>query len=180
MAVRKSLRRWEIVGFLTTAAVGTLLQFLYRWTGGSTFAAAFSAVNESTWEHMKMLYVPYFVFTMVEFTALGEPFRNFFAVKSVSALAGLATIPTLFYTLGGMFGELPAWVNMAIFYVAAAAMYLLSCRLLTRFALRGTALQLTGFALLWALMFAFLYFTYRPPHLPLFRDPVGGGYGIPV
>lgn len=178
MSVRKSLRRWELIGFLTVSAIGTLLQFLYKWTGESTLVAAFSAVNESTWEHMKMLYIPYFAFTMIEFTALGEPFRNFFAAKAAAGLAGLLTIPVLFYTLGGMFGEPPAWANIAIFYVAAAVMYLLSCRLLSTLSLRGTALQLAGFALLWALMFAFLYFTYRPPHLPLFRDPLGGGYGI--
>lgn len=179
MAVRKSLRHWEIAGFLLVSAVGTLLQFLYRWTGESTLVAAFSAVNESTWEHIKMLYVPYFVFTMVEFTAFAEPFRNFFAAKAAAGLTGLLTIPVLFYTLNGMFGETPDWVNIAIFFLAAAVMYLVSFRLLIANALRGTAFQIAGFALLWALMFAFIYFTYRPPVLPLFRDPTGKGYGIP-
>lgn len=179
MTVRKSLRHWELAGFLTVCVVGTLLQFLFRWTGGSTLAAAFSAANESTWEHMKMLYVPYFVFTMVEFTVFAEPFRNFFATKAAAGAAGLLTIPMLFYTLNGMFGKTPDWVNMAIFYIAAALMYLVSCRLLTAFALRGTALQLLGFALLWGLLFAFIYFTYRPPELPLFRDPMTLQYGIP-
>lgn len=178
MTVRKSLIHWEIVGFLLVSAVGTLLQFLYRWTDGSTLIAAFSAVNESTWEHMKMLYVPYFVFTMVEFTAFAEPFRNFFAAKAAAGLAGLLTIPVLFYTINGMFGETPDWVNIVIFFVAAAVLYLVSYRLLTTLSLRGTVFQIVGFALLWALMFAFIYFTYRPPLLPLFRDPVGGGYGI--
>ena len=79
---------------------------------------------------------------------------------------------------GGMFGEPPAWANIAIFYCSAAAMYLLGYRLLVTLSLRGTALQLAGFALLWGLAFLFLLFTYRPPRLPLFRDPLGGGYGV--
>ncbi|MBE7007658.1 MAG: hypothetical protein E7422_00670 [Ruminococcaceae bacterium] len=178
MSVRKSLCRWELAGFLIVGAVGTLLQFLYQWTGENTLVAAFSAVNESTWEHMKMLYVPYFAFTMVEFTVFGEPFRNFFAAKAAAGLAGLLTIPTLFYTIGGMFGEPPAWMNIAIFFAADAVLFLLGYRLLTALSLRGTAFQIAGFALLWALMFAFVYFTYRPPRLPLFRDPTEGGYGV--
>ena len=49
---------------------------------------------------------------------------------------------------------------------------------LTDGALRGGAMQLIGFVLLWALLFAFVWFTYRPPHLPLFLDPVSGCYGL--
>ena len=44
--------------------------------------------------------------------------------------------------------------------------------------LRGGAMQLIGFLLLWALLFTFVWFTYRPPHLPLFLDPVSGCYGL--
>ncbi len=179
MTVRRSLRHWEIAGFLTVCAVGTLLQFLFAWTGENRFAAAFSAVNESTWEHMKMLYLPYFVFTMAEFAPFAEPFRNFFAAKAAAGLAGLLLIPLLFYTIGGMFGEPPAWLNIAIFFVSAAAMYVVSYVLLASNALRGTPFQLAGFVVLWALAFAFLLFTYRPPRLPLFRDPRSGQYGIP-
>lgn len=177
--VRKSLRRWEFVGFVFVCAVGTLLHFLYDWTGGSTLVAAFSSVNESTWEHMKLLFIPYFLYTMVQFTIFAEPLRNYFAVKAAAGLLGLLLIPLLYYTIAGIFGTPPAWVNIAIFYVSAAAMYLLSYRLLTTGALRAGWMQLAGFLLLWALMFLFIYFTYRTPQLPLFRDPETLTYGIP-
>lgn len=178
MLVRKSLRSWEIVGFLFVCIVGTLLHYLYAWSGHNTLVAAFAGVNESTWEHMKLMFIPYFVFTMVEFTVFAEPFRNFFAAKAAAGLVGLLLIPTLYYTISGMFGAQPAWSNMAIFYVSAAAMYLLSYRLLSTLALRGGLWQLAGFVLLWALMFLFILFTYRTPQLPLFRDPSTLQYGI--
>ena len=88
--MKRELRRWEIVGFAVTGLVGTLLHFVYGWSDGSRVAAAFSAVNESTWEHMKLLFLPYFVFAVVEFIVFSEAFRNFFAVKAVSILLGLA------------------------------------------------------------------------------------------
>ena len=59
-----------------------------------------------------------------------------------------------------------------------ALLYFVSYRLLTDGALRGGAMQLIGFVLLWALLFAFVWFTYRPLHLPLFLDPVSGCYGL--
>lgn len=176
--MRKKLLRWELAGFLFTGAAGTLLHFLWDWTGQWSVTAAFCAVNESTWEHMKLLFVPYFLFTMVQFIVFAEPLRNFFAAKAAAILLGLVSIPALFYTLGGTFGQTPDWVNITIFFLADALTFFVSFRLLMRGALRGAAAQLAGFLLFWLLAFAFVLFTYRPLELPLFRDPTNGLYGM--
>ena len=160
--MKRELRRWEIVGFIATGLFGTLLHFVYEWTGGNRVIAVFSAVNESTWEHMKLLFIPFLVFTVVEFIVFSEAFRNFFAVKAASILLGLVSIPVLFYTLTGMFGKLPDWVNITIFFLADALLYFVSYRLLTDGALRGGAMQLIGFVLLWALPPAAPVALFRP------------------
>ena len=178
MLIRKKLRLWEFTGFLTVCAVGTLLPLLYERTGGNTFVAAFAGANGSVWERMKLLYLPCFVFAMIEYTVFAEAFRNFFAAKAAAGIAGMLLIPLLHYTLNGMFGEMPRWVGTAIFFISTAAAYLLGCRLLTTLSLRGAALQLISFALLWGMMLLFILFTYRTPRLPLFCDPVTLGYGI--
>ena len=169
---------WETAGLFAVILLGNTLHFVYDWTGQARWAAFISAVNESTWEHMKLLFVPFFLFTMVQFIVFAEPLRSFFAAKAASILLGLLAIPVLFYSLGGMFGKTPDWVNIAIFFLADALLYLMSFRLLTRGALRGGAWQLAGFLLLWALAFAFVFFTYRPIHLPLWQDPTNGLYGL--
>lgn len=176
--MQKKLLRWELAGFLFVGAVGSLLHFLFSWTGNAPLAAAFSAVNESTWEHMKLLFVPFFLFTMVQFVVFAEPLRSFFAVKGAAALLGLLSIPVLFYTFNGMFGKSPDWVNILIFFLADALMFFVSRRMLLRGTLRGSTRQLVGFLLLWALAFAFVFFTYRPVHLPLWQDPTNGLYGL--
>lgn len=68
---------WELAGFLFTGALGVLLHFLYEWSGGNTLAAAFSAVNESTWEHMKLLFFPMFVFRYFRCVSWDETTRTF-------------------------------------------------------------------------------------------------------
>lgn len=178
--MRKKLLRWEWFGFLFVGAVGTLLHFVFDRTGEAPLAAAFSAVNESTWEHMKLLFVPFFLFTMVQFIFFAERLHDLLAVKAAALLAGLFTIPALFYTLNGAIGKTPSWVNITIFFLADALCYFLSYRLLVRGALRQGVLQLAGFVLLWLLAFAFVFFTFRPPHLPLWRDPTSTLYGLPA
>ena len=94
--MRKRLFFWELGGFLFTALAGTLLHFVYEWSGNSVWTAAFSAVNESTWEHMKLLFFPMFLYSVVQVCTLGKTYPNFPAVRAVSTLAGLALIPVLY------------------------------------------------------------------------------------
>ena len=87
---------WPLAGFLTAAVLGTLAHFAYRWSGGALLAGVFCAVNESVWEHMKLLFFPVFLFTAAQF-CVGER-DGLLAARAVSVTAGLALIPTLYYT----------------------------------------------------------------------------------
>ena len=115
---------WQPLGFGISTLAGTLLHFLYDWTGESALVAPFSGVNESTWEHMKLLYWPLFLFAMVQRLFFREE-KNFWCVKLAGMLVGLVLIPVLFYTYNGIFGQSADWINIAIFYIAAAAAFLL-------------------------------------------------------
>lgn len=177
--MRKQLFFWELAGFLFVSAAGALLHFVYEWSGGNTLAAAFSAVNESTWEHMKLLFFPMFLFSVVQVIAMGRQYPNFLAVRALSTLTGLVLIPVLFYTYTGVLGRDIMWVDVAIFFLAALAAFALDWRLLRRGRWNSGWQQVLGLLVLWGLAFLFVYLTFHPPLPALWRDPVTGGYGIP-
>ena len=174
----KRLFLWETAGFLWTAAIGTLLHFLYDWSGGSAVAAAFAAVNESTWEHMKLLFFAMLFFSAAQVCLMGRTYPNLPAVRTVSTVTGLLLIPALFYTYTGALGVQAAWVNIAIFYVSDLCAFLLDFCLLRRGRLNAPWQQVAGLAILWALAFAFVWCTFRPLPFPLWKDPVTGQFGI--
>ena len=176
--MRKQLFFWELAGFLVTGALGVLLHFVYEWSGGSQVAAAFSAVNESTWEHMKLLFFPLFLFSVVQVCVMGRNYPNFLAVRAVSILTGLVLIPVLFYTYTGVLGRSVDWVNIALFFLAALGAFLLDFRLLRRSRLSAPWQQILGLAVLWALAFCFVWCTFHPVELALWRDPGTGGFGV--
>ena len=176
--MRKRLFFWELAGFLFTSAVGSLLHFVYEWSGGSLAAAVVSAVNESTWEHMKMLFVPLFLFSVVQVCVLGRNYPNFLAVRAVSILTGLALIPVLYYTYTGVWGQMRDWANIAVFFLAALGAFLLDFYLLRRNRLSAPWQQVLGLIVLWALAFCFVWCTFRPVRIALWRDPLTGTYGI--
>ena len=172
------LRRWQFAGFVFTAAAGTLLHYLFEWSGNLSILGVISAVNESVWEHMKLLFIPMFLFMLVEMTVLGEQYRSFWRSKLMGTLLGLLLIPMLHYTYTGALGFRLTWLDISIFYVAAAAAFLLETRLLLRHS-RSGALELPSMLLIWLLAFTCLIFTYVTPRLPIFQDPLTFTYGIP-
>lgn len=169
---------WELGGFLFVGVLGTLLHFVYEWSGGSALAAWFSAVNESTWEHMKLLFAPVFLFSLVQICLMGRNYPNLPAVRALSALTGVVLIPVLFYTYTGVLGRNINWVDIAIFFLADLGAFALGFWLLRRGRLSSRWAQLLGLAVLWGLAFCFVWCTFRPVRLPLWRDPVTGIYGL--
>jgi hypothetical protein len=176
--MRKRLFYWEVAGFLWTGAAGTALHFLYDWSGGAVWAAVLGAVNESVWEHVKLLVVPVFLFTVVQLCVTGHRYPDLPAVRAVTTVAGSLAIPVLYYTYTGAFGVQYTWADILIFFLADALLFWLDFRLLRRGAMGTGWQQIAGAAVLWGLLFAFVWCTFRPPALPLFQDPVTGMYGM--
>ena len=174
--MRKRFDIWTWAGFFTAAVLGTLGHFAYDWSGKSLPVGAFCAVNESTWEHMKLLFFPVLLFTAVQLCLRWE--SGLLAARAVSTTAGLAAIPALFYTYSGVLGRTVDWVNILIFYAADAALFGLDSRLRRSGHFRAPWLQTAGALWLWLLAFLFVWWTFRPPHIGLFLDPVPGQYGI--
>ena len=164
------------MGFAVTALGGTLLHFLYNWLGESVWVAPFSGINESTWEHMKLLFIPMFIFAIIQsffFKASGD----FWCVKLRGILLGIILIPILFYTYNGAIGKSPDWLNIAIFFISAAIVYLYELRLFNSGVLRCRS-QVWAIIILGVIALLFIIFTFATPELGIFRDPLTGNFGI--
>lgn len=164
---------WQALGFVFTGIVGTLLHFLYDWTGGSTVAALFSAVNESIWEHMKLLFYPAAAFGLWEYLRWGRYRSDFWHVKLTGILTGLALIPVLYYTYTGVLGISANWFNVTIFFLAGGVMYYLETRLFRQEKGRKTPAWVP-IGILVLIAVAFTVLTFLPPDIPLFQDPRTG------
>ena len=173
--MKQKVGLWQWFGFAVTVLLGTVLHFLYDWLGGAVWVAPFAAVNESTWEHMKLLFLPMLLFAFVQSFFFRDR-KDFWCVKLRSILLGLSLIPVLFYTYNGAIGESPDAVNVTIFFVSAAIAYLYEAKCLRaeqKPCRAGWALAaILGIAAL------FVLFTFVTPKIGIFMDPVTGTFGI--
>ena len=174
--MKRSMGLWQFVGFAVTSLGGTLLHFLYDRLGEALWIAPFSGVNESTWEHMKLLFWPMFLFAVAQ-SLFFRKRSDFFCVKLRGILLGLLLIPVLFYTYNGVVGQSPDWINIAIFFIAAAIAYLYETRLF-RVEDRNCPWPRSALGVLLVIAALFAVFTFWPPEIGLFLDPVTGTYGI--
>lgn len=174
--MKRSVGLWQLMGFAVTSLGGTLLHFLYDWLGEATWVAPFSGVNESTWEHMKLLFWPMLLYAVAQSFFFRDR-EDFWCVKLRGILLGLTLIPVLFYTYNGVIGRSPDWINIAIFFVAAAITFLFEARCFRRATIPCKHPR-PALSLLCAIAVLFVLFTFRPPTLGIFKDPLTGTYGI--
>ena len=174
--MKRSIVLWQLMGFAVTSFAGTILHFLYEWLGEALWIAPFSGVNESTFEHMKLLFWPMLVYAIVESLFFRQR-DDFFAVKLCGILLGLVTIPVLFYTYNGAIGKSPDWLNILIFFIAAAVAYVSETYLYYKERL-GKWSRLIPLAVLGTVALLFIIFTFYPPRLGIFKDPLTGQFGI--
>ena len=174
--MKRSIGLWQLMGFAVTALGGTLLHFLYDWFGGALWIAPFSGVNESTWEHMKLLFWPMFIFAIVQNFFFRER-KDFWCVKLRGISLGLMLIPIIFYTYNGAIGKSPDWLNIAIFFISAAVAYVYETRQFNNKTIFCKCPK-RAFGVLCMIAVLFVIFTFITPEIGIFKDPVTGMYGI--
>ena len=176
--MKRNIRLWQLMGFAITSLAGTILHFLYDWLDKAIWVAPFSGVNESTWEHMKLLFWPMLIYAIVQSFFFRDR-KDFWCVQLRGILLGLVLVPVLFYTYNGILGKSPDWINIVIFFVSAAIAYIYETRLFIADKLRCRSPKLAIVVLL-VIALLFVVFTFATPNIEIFKDPLLGTYSITV
>lgn len=172
------MNAWMIILIegLAISMLGSILHFTYAWSGRNKFVAIFSAVNESTWEHIKLALSGIFVCTLVDVWWLGEN-PNYWFAKSMSFLVPVLVIPVLFYGYRAVLKVkscLP--IDITIFFIASFASSAAFVGML-ELAPMGEAGEIASMIISVIVLTMYLSLTRFPLHNFLFRDPITGKYG---
>ncbi len=167
------IKRWHIFGALFTSVVGTLLHFVYEWTGGNVIAGIFGAVDESTFEHLKLFFWPFIFFSIIEYAVYGKNNGYFLPARAVTVFLGIFLITDIFYTYSGILGFSVTFIDIAIFYISVISAYVVSYkRIINKKKLFGTDSRFLAPAILLLMCILFVAFSFYKPDLGLFKPPV--------
>lgn len=166
----------EFAGCIAITAAAIWLRFVFRRFGVSAMTILFGAVNESVWEHVKVISAAYIAYAVLELLWIKVSFHRYVVAKVIVLYLLMASVIGYSYLCELLFGGRTAAADIvgAIVLIIAAqgmSVFLVGCERIS-----GEYFAPAVFLLmLYYLMF--FSFTIYPPRAELFRDPAGGGFG---
>lgn len=167
-----------IITTLLLVMMGTLLHFVYDFSNHSPVVGIIAPVNESVWEHLKLLFWPFIIFSFVDYFINKNHLGNSFTITLICVAMGMLLIVFLFYTYTGIIGKNFLIIDILIFVIALTASNYLYFKMMNDSSLQNDKINMISLILLISLMLIFVFFTFDPPQIPLFMDPLTSRYGI--
>lgn len=175
MKKQKSILVFEILSTIFIMILGTLLHFTFEWSNNNLLVGTFSAVNESTWEHLKLLFFPMFITTIIGYFYTKGITFNYLCAKAQGILIAISFTVIFFYTYTGIIGTNYSILDIGSFFVAVILGEYLTYKKIT---FKSYCNNLLSFIVLLILLLCFVIFTFYPPNIGLFKDPITGLFGI--
>lgn len=164
-------------GAAAVVLLGCSFHFLYDLFEQSPVAAVFFAVNESVWEHMKLLNTAALAWMAADWSFADRQARlRYFIARAAALPAAILTIPLLFYFFQGAFGIENLALDMVIFLFSVLFYHWFALQLEKK-CLASARNQMIGIAVLAGIFLLFAVFSFLPPHLSIFLDSQTGTYG---
>lgn len=170
-------KKLAILGFFFISIIGTLSHFAYEWLGSNKLLGGFFAVNESTWEHLKIAIIPTFIWLILVILFSKVKTKNFFEGNLLAMIATILTIIILFYGYKLFFKEDSLIYDIVIFYIAIGIGQFLIYKL-SKYKELSKIYSNISKLLLVVILLKFIVFTYYTPKMEIFRDPINNSYGI--
>ncbi|MBQ2408752.1 MAG: hypothetical protein II309_04880 [Bacilli bacterium] len=158
-------------------AVCFLAHNMYDWFDNSV-TSIFFPVNESIWEHMKIIFTSTIIVSFFEYLRLkktGLLYHNFWFSNIFSAFLSIPLYLVLFVPVYNVIGE-NMFFSIGLMLVVIIAVVYMAHYLSTKKEIRD--MTLTSLIFLSLVYIGFGYLTYYPAHNGLFYDTTNNMYGI--
>ena len=166
--------KFQIFSTIFEILMGALLHFTFEWSNKNPIIGIFSSVNESTWEHLKLAFIPMALTSLIGFFLFNKN-KAFLCSKVIGIIFTLSFITIFFYSYTGILGRNIAILDILTFIIAIIiGEYISYKKIISNYNCNTTI----AFIILFFLFLCFILFTFNPPKIALFQDPITGMYGI--
>ena len=164
------------VGIIVICVIGTFLHFLYEISDHKKFVAIFAAVNESTWEHIKICITPTILWSLYDGYVHGSN-GNYIIGKAFCLLTIILLIPALFYLYTAFTKKSILFIDVICFYVTVICSQLVFKYFISLDTLPFIYTYLCSILLFFEIC-AYMFLTFNPIKNFIFEDPISHKYGL--
>ena len=157
---------YTLLGILVLFAVGSLFHFLYSLTGECFIIGLFVPINESIFEHTKMVVLPVFIWWFIFYLFRKKDlFVNAWFTSALIAM--IIAIPMLFYFYSQAFGIESLIIDILILLASLAIGQILGLHYYRHG--KGIEYHFAIFLMI-VIIILFAFFTINPPAFPIFNS----------
>lgn len=178
--LKKCSLKYILVSTVIIFIVGSMFHFIFDWFGKNIIIGLIAPVNESVWEHCKMVVLPIILWWIIYYICIKKSNsinkQKWFTAMIISLLVSIITIPLLFYFYTESFGIESVIIDIFILFLAVLAGQSLACHYYRR-SYRYLN-QYVSISISVVVVIIFMIFTVYTPKIPLFMDTSNQTYGI--
>lgn len=160
---------YTLIGILVLFVVSSLFHFLYSLTGKCFIVGLFVPINESIFEHTKMVVLPIFIWWFIFYLFRKKDlFVNaWFTSALIAMISAIIAIPMLFYFYSQAFGIESLVIDILILLVSLAIGQILGLH----YYRHGKGIEYHfAIVLMIVIIILFAFFTINPPAFPIFNS----------
>ena len=172
------MKKTKIIGIFIIFGLSFLSHFIFKWLPNDIFSILFP-VNESIWEHMKLIVTPVLIFSIFEYIIYRKKiikFNNFLLSYSISMILGIIIYLIIYLLIDYMFGH-SAIIAIGLLFFIFIIVQIISYYIMNYKEIKYSNIIAIGIIILVYIIFAYL--TYNPIKIDLFYDTQKKIYGIP-
>ena len=172
-----TLKKVKLISTIGIFLLCFLFHFLYEWFPNSVFAILFP-VNESIWEHMKLLFSGICLYGVVDYIILVKnkvQFNNFFLNLFITSLTSIPIYLIIFLPIYHFIGD-NMIISITLMFIVILISQIISFIILSKKTYK--MLNYLSFVLIIISYVIFGYLTYNPIHNYIFLDKTKNLYGI--
>lgn len=174
-----NLKKIKIIGVIVIFLLTVLYHFLYDWFPNPVFSVFFP-VNESIWEHMKLLYTGIISWGLIEYFLLKKnniKFNDFWYQLFLTAFSSIIIYLIAYLPIYNLIGE-NIVINIALLIIVIILEQIFSYYLIQD-KTKKDILNKLSIGLIVLFYVVFLSLTYNPIKNYIFYDTQKDIYGIP-
>lgn len=177
--MKLNLKKIKIIAVLGIFIISFISHYAYNKFPNLIFSFIFP-VNESIWEHMKILFTSTLLYGIIDYILLKKnniKYNNFPYQLYFTALSSIPLYLILYLPLYKLLGENIIISILLLFIVYIIEQYISYCLLKEK---EIKILNIIAIPIIITIYIFFIYLTYNPPHNYIFYDTKNEKYGIEV
>lgn len=162
----------SLLAFIIIGIVGTLWHFVYEWSGDNLIIGAIAPVNESVWEHLKLLFFPAVFYFIIEYFLSKERYENLIPAGAIGIFTGMLTIIAFFYTYKGILGYDADALNILSYFIGLGVTLFVKSQILKKKSFTSKTAKYLSLIITAVTAVLFFIWSFCPPRLGIFIPPV--------